>query len=138
MTPSPYELISNDDIPVAMQDVLLDFRWDLDRLFALDLPTEEVTVADFLWLLDLRFWRKDGVVFAVTPNQVRGDPSEYEAQWARMLEADLTRPIHITERGGRTVIIDGIHRLLKAYVEGRRSLFARRVPPSMLPMIAIR
>jgi len=135
MTHARGELISRDDIPTSLRDVLLGFPWDLDRLFDLDLPVEEVRTADFLWLLDLPFWRKGDVVFAVTPNQVRGNPFGYAEQWTRTLETDLTRPIHVTERKGRTVIIDGIHRLLKADIEGRRTLPARRVPREMFSRI---
>ena len=84
-----------------MQDVLLDFRWDLDRLFsACDLPTEEGDRRGLpLQLLDLRFWRKDGVVFAVTPNQVRGDPSKVRSSVGKNArKADLTHRSIITGR----------------------------------------
>jgi hypothetical protein len=116
--------------------VLLDFPWELDRLLALDLPLEEVLVRDFVWLLDLPFWREHGEWFALTPNQVRERPDEHVEQWARMLRADLDAPVHITERHGRPVIIDGVHRLLKADIVGRHRIPARRVPGSVLPLIA--
>ena len=64
-------------VPHALRGVLLDSRWELDRLLALDLPLEEVTVLDLVWLLDLPFWREDGEMFVLTPNQVRGRPDEH-------------------------------------------------------------
>jgi hypothetical protein len=126
----------DDVVPSALQGVLLDFAWDLDRLVALDLPVEEVRVRDFVWLLDLPFWREKGKWFVVTPNQVRERPDQHVEQWARTLRADLDVPVHITERHGRLVILDGVHRLLKADIVGRHTIRARRVPGSVLPLIA--
>ena len=123
-------------VPHALRGVLLDFRWELERLLALDLPLEEVTVLDLVRLLDLPFWREDGEMFVLTPNQVRARPDEHVEQWSRTLRADLDSPVHITERHGRWVILDGVHRLLKATVVGRDTIPARRVPESMLPLIA--
>jgi len=123
-------------VPPALRGVLLDFAWESERLWALDLPVEELRVADSIWLLDLPFWREEGRWFVVTPNQVRARPDRYVEQWARMLRADLDTAVHITERHGRTVILDGIHRLLKADLLGRNSIPGRRVPSSALPLIA--
>jgi len=125
-------------VPSALQGVLLDFHWDLDRLLFLDLPVEEVRVRDFVWLLDLPFWREEGEWFVVTPNQVRERPDKHVEQWARTLRADLDVPVHITERHGRLVILDGVHRLLKADIVGRHTIPARRVTESILPLIAAR
>jgi hypothetical protein len=129
-------LFGDGVVPPALRGVLLDFRWELDRLLALDLPFEEVRVRDFRWLLDLPFWRERGNLFVVTPNQVRDRPGEHIEQWARTLRADLDLPVHITERHCRMVILDGIHRLLKADIFGRHTILARRVPVPVLPLIA--
>jgi hypothetical protein len=122
-------------VPPALRGVLLDFRWKLDRLLALDLPLEEIAVRDFIWLLDLPFWQEHGELFVLTPNQVRERPEVHVWQWARMLRADLDAPVHITKRRGRLVILDGVHRLLKADIVGRHSIPARRVREPMLPLI---
>jgi hypothetical protein len=111
-----------------VQAVLLPHDWDLDRLLALDLPTAAVAVADYEWILDLPMWRDEqGRRFTVTPNQVRADPGGNLTQWHRTLRADLMRPVHVTPRERRSVIIDGIHRLLKAALLGQDSLPARVV-----------
>ncbi|HEU4353952.1 MAG TPA: hypothetical protein VFT27_00025 [Actinomycetota bacterium] len=134
---SPLDVrIANGTIPDTLRGVLLDFPWELERLLALDLPIERVRVQDFVWLLDLPFWRERGEWFVLTPNQVRERPDEHTEQWSRVLRAELEAPVHITERHGRPVIIDGIHRLLKADIAGVNTLPARRVPNSMLPLIA--
>jgi hypothetical protein len=128
--------IANGDVPESLRGVLLDFPWELDRLFALDLPTEAVSLSGLLWLLDLPFWREGGEWFAITPNQVREHPHDHEEEWNRVQRVDLSQPIHIAERDTGWVVIDGIHRLLMADIEGRQALPARRVPSGMLPLIA--
>jgi hypothetical protein len=134
---SPLDTLFGDGVvPDALRGVLLDFRWELDRLLALDLPLEEIRVEDYRWLLDLPFWREKGELFVVTPNQVRDRPGKHLEQWARALTADLDSPVHITERHCQMVILDGIHRLLKADIFGRDTIPARRVPASALPLIA--
>jgi hypothetical protein len=109
---------------------------DLDRLLALELPVGVISVRDFGWLLDLPFWREDGVWFRVTPREVKEHPVGHAAHWERTLATNLASPVHVVERDGREVIIDGIHRLLNASVQGVETLPARRVPPGMLTQIA--
>jgi hypothetical protein len=75
--------ITTGDIPPALQGVLLGFRWRLDRLLALDLPVEAVSIGDLTWLLDLPFWQQNGEWFVVTPNDVRERPQEHREQWSR-------------------------------------------------------
>jgi hypothetical protein len=118
--------------------VLLDFAWDLRRLFALELRQEACLVEDLMWHLDLPFRRANSEMFSVTPNDVRRDPARHPEQWARTLNADLSFPIHVMSHSGRTVILDGIHRLLKAAVEGRSTIRARRLSKVHLPAIALK
>ncbi|TDH20132.1 hypothetical protein [Mycobacteroides franklinii] len=48
-------------VPPALRDVILDFRWDHARLHTLDLPVHTVAHAGLAWLLDLPFWSARGV-----------------------------------------------------------------------------
>jgi hypothetical protein len=54
------------------------------------------------------------------------------------MSANLAHPIHIFRRTNRWVILDGIHRLLKADVLGSETINARKVPESALADIAVR
>ena len=121
-------------VPHALRGVLLDFHWELNRLLALDLLLEEVTVWDFTWLLYLPFWRERDELFVLTPNHVRERPDEHVEQWARTLGADLNAPVHIIERHGRLVILDGVHRLLKATIVGRDTI-PRALRDSLAPHV---
>ena len=102
------------DVPLALRTVLMPFTWRLEMLRALDLELTEIKVSTFDWMLDLPMWRYDGEWFAVTPRQVTQDREKYREQWDRTQHADLTCPVYVTPRAGRLVIIDGLHRLLRA------------------------
>jgi hypothetical protein len=113
-------------VPPALQAVLPNVTWDRARLQALTLPVREVPLAELRWQLDLPWWTHGMRLFAVTPNQVRYAPEVFTVQWRRTLDSDLDYPINVLDRG-RLVLLDGVHRLLKADVLEMRSISARIV-----------
>ncbi|MBM7783587.1 hypothetical protein [Tenggerimyces flavus] len=122
-------------IPPALRDVLLDFRWDLERLWALEIEPTELDVDQLAWQLDLPFWRDGERFFAVTPREVASDPERHREQYERTLAADLSHPIHVLQRTDRLTILDGVHRLLKAQLQGARTITAKVVSPDQLSEI---
>ncbi|MGZ0150356.1 hypothetical protein ACXJJ3_25060 [Kribbella sp. WER1] len=133
MTRRPFPL----PIPPALTAYILDFHWDLDRLHALDLPTAHLPVADLAHHLDLPFWAYDRP-FQVTPHQVAADPVTYQAQYERTLAADLRHPLDVVRRpDDRITILDGVHRLLRAELDGRRTVPVRILPWAELDRIAV-
>ena len=111
-------------MPPVMQALLPNVMWDRQLLHALVLPVVELPVAELRWMLDLPWWRVGERRFAVTPNQVRLAPDRYAGHWRRVLDADLDYPIDLLQRD-RPIILDGVHRLLKADVLGMRAIAAR-------------
>jgi hypothetical protein len=111
-----------DIVPASLAAVLPNVMWSRDRLHRLALPVVELPVAELRWQLDLPWWRAGDRRFAVSPNQVRREPQLHAQQWRRTLDADLRFPIHLLQRVPRDprdqrdprVILDGVHRLLKA------------------------
>lgn len=104
-------------VPPSLASVLPNVMWNRDRLHRLVLPVIEFPIADLRWQLDLPWWGVDHRHFAVSPNQVRSEPGNHATQWRRVLEAELRFPIHLLERD-RLILLDGVHRLLKADVLG--------------------
>jgi hypothetical protein len=118
--------------PAELRPWLLDVEWSRERLWALPLPERELPIGELLWLLDLPWWRgEDGRVFSVRPSDVRAGP-----HLVRAAEADLALPLHVTERHARWVILDGMHRLLRAHQLGWRIVRVRVVPTDALAYIA--
>jgi hypothetical protein len=109
-------------MPESMREVFPSTRWQLGKLWALDLRVEPIEVADLLWMLDLPLWQLNGERFKVTPNQVAATPMNFRPHYERVMNADLDFPIHLVAYRGRLVVLDGIHRLLKAHFLRRRWL----------------
>jgi hypothetical protein len=92
--------------------------WDVDRLVALSaaLPVEEVRLAS-IGEFDSEYWFGDGF----PPPTVREI-----AEHARLIAAvDLSYPV-ILGPDGR--VMDGMHRIARAFLEGRLSVPALRLP----------
>jgi hypothetical protein len=121
--------------PAELRDVLCEFVWDSNELQRLPLPVDTATVDSLRWHLDLPYWRDDGRPFQVTPSQVKADPARYHEQYQRTMAADLGYPLDLLFRNGRWVILDGVHRLLKADLLGLSTIQVRRLPAAMLPLI---
>lgn len=126
-----------DLVPDVLRDVILDFHWDLARLWRLDPPVTMVPLAELRWQLELPLWQCEGVHFAVSPAAVAADPVRFHEQWTRTLAADLRHPVHVLARPGRLTILDGAHRLLKAQHLGYDTVAAHLVAMDRLDEIAV-
>lgn len=112
-------------MPESLRDVFPQTHWQLGKLWALDLRVEPVEVADLLWMFDLPLWQLNGERFKVTPNQVAATPMNFRPHYERVMDADLDFPIHLVAYRGRLVVLDGVHRLLKAHFLRRRWIEAK-------------
>lgn len=136
MSRAPFPLL--DQLPAALRGVILDFHWDTDRLHEISLPTRVVPIAEVDWHLTLPFWAVDGVPFQVSPAEVAADRVTHRRQWERTEAADLRFPLDGYRRAdGRLVILDGIHRLLKATVTGRPEVEVRVLGEQQFDAIAV-
>lgn len=132
----PFPLLA--ERPASLDGVILDFHWDLDRLHALSLPEREVSISTLEWHLHLPFWAAGGRPFQVSPADVASEPGVHPEQWARTLAADLRYPLDTyVGSEGRLIVLDGVHRLLKALVEGRSTLRVRVLEADSFDAIAV-
>ena len=135
MIKPPFPL--NNQIPQELRPYILDFWWDLEKLHGLELPEKTYSVADFTAYLDLPFWEYNGKPFSIAPRDVLREPDKYHKQYARTLAVDLSHPIIVYERANQpAVIMDGLHRLLRAHMLGqaeiRGKLFGDEQTPDIL------
>lgn len=121
--------------PPVLRGLLYDFWWDIDKLHALELPVKTIALADLLWHLDLPYWKHNGQPFQITPRQVWQSPGDYPEQYARMQAADLMHPIIVREVDGRLLMVDGVHRLLKATMKGNSTIQAAFFRDEFIPLI---
>jgi hypothetical protein len=92
--------------PDAIRQTLPQVRWNLQKLWSLDLPVRQVPVDDLRWQFDLPLWQKNGMRFQVSPNQVLATPDTFPDHVRRAMTSDLQYAIHLTEHAGRLVVLD--------------------------------
>jgi hypothetical protein len=107
-------------MPETLREVFPPYRWQLAKLWELDLKVEPVEIADLVWMFDLPLWQLEGERFRVMPHQVAETPMNFRAHYQRVMDADLDFPINLVAYRGRLVVLDGVHRLLKAHFLRRR------------------
>jgi hypothetical protein len=104
-----------------------------EKLWSLPIEESEMSTQQLAWLLELPWWRgTGGQVFTVRPIDVTAGP-----RYQRTTQADLSWPLHVTQRHGRFLVLDGFHRLLKATWLGLSAVRVLDVPPDALAEIAV-
>jgi hypothetical protein len=124
-------------MPETLREVFPPYRWQLAKLRELDLRVEPVEIADLVWMFDLPLWQLDGDRFRVTPHQVAETPMNFRAHYQRVMDADLDFPINLVAYRGRLVVLDGVHRLLKAHFLRRRWIEATIATATQLQTCAV-
>ncbi len=117
-----------DDLPDIVKEVGFDFSWDEDKVWKLDVPVTDMDIRELEWHFDIPFHPHDGKPYSRTSREIMADPEKYKEEYERTLRADLQYPIDIMENKGRWLILDGLHRLMKAYLQGARTVKVRIVP----------
>ncbi len=123
-------------IPDIIKQVGFDFRWDEKKVWALDVPAEDMPIENLTWHFDIPFWSKPGGFYNLYPREVIERHEDNEQEYERTMQADTTHPIDIMFWRGRWVILDGLHRLVKQSIEGKEEVRVRKIPESAIPRIA--
>lgn len=125
-----------NELPKEIQENGFDFHWDKNKLWALDIPVEDMDVTLLEWQLDLPFWEFDGKKYSLCPRQVLENVDLYEDHKNRILKSDVSYPIDIMEnQNGKLEILDGVHRLVKLMFEGQKKVKVRNIPRTMISLI---
>ena len=95
-------------------------------------PVELMPIRELEWILDLPLWWDEGHPFRLRPRDVLEEPDRNRAQHERTREADLAIPVEVAWHHGRWLVVDGVHRLLKAISLGHTAVAARQVPAGAL------
>lgn len=117
------------ELPSVIVQYWYAFDWDVEALWARDLPVETIPSARLEWLLDVPVWPIGEQGYRLTPRQVLKSPYRYENEYKRARAANLIFPLEITWFRRRWLILDGVHRLLKAHENGLEELAVRKHPP---------
>ena len=62
-----------DEIPQIIKDVGFDFDWSEGKVWALDVPVEEMSTEELVWHFDIPFWNEGGA-YNLKPRDVIEHP----------------------------------------------------------------
>lgn len=125
-------------LPDHITPYAFDFRWSNELLWQLtDIPTETMNVAELIWHFDIPWLHTPGERFNLTPTDIMAHPDIYPDEYARTMRADTSYPIDIMHNKGRWLILDGLHRLMKAVDAGKTVVTVRKIPHTLIPRIQI-
>lgn len=115
--------------PKILTDVGLNMFVNTIELRDFDVPVSEINIQDLLWHFDMPVWEKDETDdWNLTPWEVIHKKSGTTEHRKRVQDADLQHPLIITRYKDRLVILDGVHRLAKAYMEKSSAVKAKVIP----------
>lgn len=127
---------NRDPRPKNLQQVNVPFDKDDRLIWALDLPVETMPIADLIWHFDYPFWEQEGTDdWNLTPRALLDDPTREPTHYQQIMAADLTYPLQVMQHNGRWLLLDGLHRLVKAHLAGAATVQVRKVPSTAIPQI---
>lgn len=115
----------------------LPFWRDNKKLWALNVPVEEMDINEFVWMLDIPFWEDDGGSIVITPREVINNPDDYPDHRSKMEKCDTSFPLDIMKnKKGRWCTLDGLHRFVKLFMKEEKFVRVRKIPPEMIHLAA--
>ncbi|MEK7507475.1 MAG: hypothetical protein AAB602_00110 [Patescibacteria group bacterium] len=125
--------MKNKQPPQALIDAGLSMFVNTTKLRELPLRVADIDIENLLWHFDMPVWAKDGTDdWNLAPWEVIKKREGTLLHWERAEKTDLRFPIVITEYNSRLVILDGVHRLVKAYIRGDKKIKAKIIPKEHL------
>ncbi len=111
------------------KEISYGFKIPEASLWALDVPTEAVSIDEISYNLDIPYLEHEGTDdwnMSITSLLANFNNEPHHA--AQVERANLDYPIELYLFDGRWIILDGVHRLTKAIRLGRTQIKARRIP----------
>lgn len=130
-----WQVVAKRDVPQVIKDVGFDFSWSEEKVWALDVPVEEMEITELAWHFAVPFLWEGGGVYNLTSQEVIDNPAAHQTEYDRTMKADLAHPIDIMQNKGRWLILDGLHRLMKAEILSMDKVQVRKIPRERIPEI---
>ncbi len=115
----------------------LPFWRDNEKLWALDVPVEEMEIDELLWILDVPFWENERGDIVITPNEVIQNADQYPEHRDRINGGDTSYPLDVMKnRRGKWLTLDGLHRFVQLVLAGANTVQVRKIPPDLIHLTA--
>ena len=119
--------------PKQITDLGLNLLVNTEKLRPLPIQEQEFRMEDLVWHLDIPVWAKDGTDdWNLTPRNVIDKTEGSAGHYERMMKSDTQFPLLLRRYNERLVIVDGVHRLTKLFLEGKDSVKAKLIPEGTL------
>ena len=106
----------------------IGFKIDEPKLWAFDIPVEEIEISEINYNLDIPYLEQEGTNDWNLSPRMLIENFEKEKFHAKQTEkADLKYPIEIYKHQGKWIILDGVHRFTKAIRLGNKTIKVRRI-----------
>lgn len=124
-----------DSLPDSVKEYGFNFYWDNAKVWRLKAPITQLAVSDLEWHFDVPFlWEGEGK-YNLRAREVMEHPDIHRKEYDRMCATNSAYPIDVMENKGRLVILDGLHRLMKAYLNKQTHVQVRIIPRRFIPDI---
>ena len=111
----------------------LPFWRDNEKLWTLEVPTEEMSIDELIWMLDVPFWEDSEGNIVITPREVVDNPNKYPEHRDKMAKCDTSFALDIMKnKKGNWSTLDGLHRMVKLFMKGEKTVRVRKIPPEII------
>ena len=118
------------------KEIDFGFMYESPKIWKLDIPVEQIPISELESNLDIPYLEKEGTDdWNLTLRELISDAKKEPAHYEKVKNAKLEYPIEIYFFEGSWKILDGIHRLCKALLEGKKTISVRKVTDDMIPKI---
>lgn len=125
----------NKKLPKIIKDVGFGFSWEEEKVWRLNVPTEEMDIKELEWHFDIPFWWTKGGYYDFKPIWVIENKDKYLKRYKRVMESDLKYPLDIMFWKRKWLLLDGLHRLVKAKIQGQKSVKVRKISKESIPLM---
>jgi len=121
---------------MPLPDILnIGFKTDEPKLWAVDIPVEEINVSEIDYNLDIPYLEQEGTNdWNLTPRMLIENFDNQYFHAKKVNEADLVYPIEIYFYKEKWIILDGVHRFTKAVRLGHKKIKVRKVSEEIAQM----
>ncbi len=122
-------------LPKIIKDIGVDFHWNNEKVWKLNYPIEEIDINKLEWHFEIPFWNTKNGFYDLKPSEVIKNSEIFKEEHERTMKSDLSYPINLMKNKGKWLILDGLHRLLKAKILNYKKVKVRKIPISEIPNI---
>lgn len=118
------------------REIDFGFIHEDSKIWELDIPVEEMSIAELGSNLDIPYLEQEGTDdWNLTLRELIQNPEKEPTHFQRVQNADLNYPIQIYFFRGSWKILDGVHRLCKAIINGDNTIMVRKITDDLIPLV---